>query len=109
MFPEISDPDYQVKTRILEALYEVSDPELNINIVDLGLVYGLQLHHETREIIIEMTLSTRSCPLGGLITSHVKLAAEGALSGYTATVNLVWEPKWNADRISDAGKAALGW
>ncbi len=105
----ISDSSYNLELQVLNALYEVNDPELNINIVDLGLVYEVRVDEVAGQIMIEMTLSTRSCPLGGLITSHVKVAAEGALPGYTAEVNLVWSPKWTSDRISEAGRAALGW
>ncbi len=106
---QITDKNYEEKHQVLNALYEVADPELGINIVDLGLVYRVEIDDQKRTISIEMTLSTRSCPLGGIITGHAKAAAEGALEGYEATVNLVWEPKWNSDKISEQGKAELGW
>ena len=109
MNPEITDKHYTQKTKALNALYEVADPELGINIVDLGLVYNITVNEAERKIEVEMTLSTRSCPLGVINTGHAKAAVEGALEGFQAEVNLVWEPKWNADHISAAGKALLGW
>jgi metal-sulfur cluster biosynthetic enzyme len=106
---DITDSQYAAKNKILTALYEVADPELGINIVDLGLVYDIDIDVEHEEVFIEMTLSTRSCPLGGIITGHVKATTEEAMPGYVTRVTLVWEPKWNADRISKQGKAELGW
>ena len=109
MNPEITDRLFQEKTKVLNALYEVVDPELGINIVDMGLVYGISINETNRKVTVEMTLSTRSCPLGGIITGHARAAVEDALEGFEAEVNLVWEPKWNSDRISAAGKLLLGW
>jgi metal-sulfur cluster biosynthetic enzyme len=104
---DITDKQYKSKMTILMALHEVADPELGINIVDLGLVYNIQIDDATRSINIEMTLSTPSCPLGGIITGHVKIAVEQAMPGSAITVNLVWEPKWNYNKISEAGRAML--
>lgn len=104
---EITDPQYNVKMQVLSALHEVADPELGVNIIDLGLVYGINIDNEEKIITIDMTLSTPSCPLGGMITRHVKIACEQALPDYKAQVNLVWEPKWNYDKITEAGRAQL--
>ncbi len=103
----ITDEHYDLKTTVLNALYAVTDPELGINIIDLGLVYGMTI--EANSIHIFMTLSTPACPMGGIITAHVRTAVEAALPGYETGVTLVWEPQWNADLISETGKAALGW
>jgi len=104
---EITDEYYRQKTVALNALYEVADPELGINIMDLGLVYGIAITGS--EVLVTMTLSTPACPVGGLITDHVKIAIREALPDYEAKVELVWEPRWNADHISPEGRAALGW
>jgi metal-sulfur cluster biosynthetic enzyme len=106
---DITDSNYQAKTKALSALYEVTDPELGINIVDLGLVYNIDIDEVTKKAVIEMTLSTPSCPLGGIITGHATAALEEALEGFRIEVNLVWEPKWNAEHITAAGKQLLGW
>ncbi|NCI46274.1 metal-sulfur cluster assembly factor [Sediminibacterium soli] len=106
---DITDIHYRIKQEIVQALFQVVDPELGINIIDLGLVYGIAVEDTDKTVRIDMTLSTPSCPLGGLIKSHVTLAAETAAPGFTVVVNLVWEPRWNAERISGQGHALLGW
>jgi len=106
---DIRDSFYQEKHKITQALFEVVDPELSINIIDLGLVYSIQIEENAKRIVINMTLSTPSCPMGGLISNHVKIAVEAAMPGYNTIVELVWEPKWNADKISDSGRTQLGW
>jgi metal-sulfur cluster biosynthetic enzyme len=105
----ISDENYQTKMIALAALHQVADPELGINIVDLGLVYNIVVKGPEKEILVDMTLSTPSCPLGSFITGHVTTALKDALPQYNPVVNLVWEPKWNADMITPQGKAELGW
>jgi len=107
MIPALTDPHYNEKIAILNALHQVSDPELGVNIVDLGLVYDVKIND--KEVLVEMTLSTPSCPMGNLITAHAKIAVEAALDGYEVLIRLVWEPRWNADRITPEGKAMLGW
>lgn len=104
----ITDPHYAVKMKVIQALYGVKDPELNINIVDLGLVYDIHINEEQKKVSVEMTLSTKSCPLGGIITNHARVAIEDELDGFDAEVELVWEPKWNYDNISVEGRTALG-
>jgi metal-sulfur cluster biosynthetic enzyme len=104
---DIKDVHYKVKMAALNALYEVIDPELAINIVDLGLVYDIAV--EGKDIVVSMTLSTPSCPMGGIISAHAKVAVSQACPGYDAEVQLVWEPRWNADDTSEAAKVALGW
>lgn len=105
---DITDPQYSIKLKALQALHGVHDPELNINIVDLGLVYDVKVDEQARQVTVEMTLSTRSCPLGNIITNHARVAIEDELEGYNAEVNLVWEPKWTYENISAEGRAALG-
>jgi metal-sulfur cluster biosynthetic enzyme len=104
---EITDEYYEGKTAALNALYQVTDPELGINIVDMGLVYSIIVNE--KKVLMSMTLSTPSCPMGNFITAHAKMAIESALPDYEIQVELVWEPRWNAELISEEGKAALGW
>jgi metal-sulfur cluster biosynthetic enzyme len=104
---EITDPHYDLKTSVVNALYDVVDPELGINIIDLGLVYDITVKEQ--EITVLMTLSTPSCPMGGMITAHARIAVEQAIAGYKVKVELIWEPRWNAEMVNEAGKAALGW
>lgn len=104
----ITDPYYALKMKVLQALYCVKDPELNINIVDLGLVYHIDVNEDESLISIQMTLSTPACPMSNMITNHAIVAVEDALVNYTVKVELVWEPRWNYDHISAEGRVALG-
>lgn len=94
---------------MLQALSRVIDPELGVNIIDMGLVCGIHVNSAAKEITIEMTLTSPACPMGSMLTGHTRVAANEALPGFETTVTLVWEPKWNADRISETGKQLLGW
>ena len=106
---DIRDEHYMDKQDIIEALYNVTDPELGINIIDLGLVYDILINSAEKTIQINMTLSTRSCPMGGLIASHVRLAVDAVKPGYNTAVEFVWEPKWSADNITEQGHIQLDW
>ncbi len=91
---------------ILSALRTVKDPELNLNVVDLGLVYTIQTHDD--EIDVEMTLTSPACPAGPEILRDAVGALE-ALKGISkANVKLVMSPPWSPDRMSDAARDELG-
>ncbi len=89
---------------VLEALKDVIDPELGINIVDLGLVYGLRIDAQDN-VQIDMTLTTAACPL----TDIIERQSEMVLSGLVASVviNWVWMPAWGPERITDDGRDQL--
>lgn len=106
---DIKDVHYTGKQEIIQALYNVADPELGINIIDLGLVYEILIDTSEKTVQINMTLSTPSCPMSGLIAAHVRLAVDAIKSGYSTIVEFVWEPKWSADKISEQGHIQLGW
>ncbi len=106
---DISDPYYNQKMKIIYALYAVMDPELGINIMDMGLVYDIEFNEEAKEINIIMTLSTPACPVGGAIVDQVGIAVEKEYPDYRTDVALVWDPPWGFDHISDAGREALGY
>jgi metal-sulfur cluster biosynthetic enzyme len=91
---------------IIDALRTVMDPELNVNVVDLGLVYTIQAREN--EIDVEMTLTTPACPAGPEILRNAVSALE-LLDGVSkANVKLVMSPPWSPDRMSDAAKDELG-
>ena len=91
---------------IIDALKTVKDPEVGVNIVDLGLVYAIK--HEGEAIDVEMTLTTPACPAGPQILRDATTALE-ALDGVTeAHVKLVMHPPWTPDRMSDDAKDELG-
>jgi metal-sulfur cluster biosynthetic enzyme len=91
---------------ILNALRTVKDPELNLNVVDLGLVYTIQTHDD--QVDVEMTLTSPACPAGPEILQNAARALE-ALEGVSkANVRLVMSPPWSPDRMSDAARDELG-
>ncbi len=92
-----------LKEKLNQALKTVIDPELHVNIVDLGLVYTVTVAQDEMVIRTEMTLSSRFCPMGESILSAVKNCIGRNFDAYRAEVLLVWDPVWNYDFISPAG------
>ncbi len=86
-----------------EALKDVIDPELGINVVDLGLVYGIAL--EGADVVIDMTLTSPACPLTDVIEEQTTRALEG-MAGSTR-INWVWLPPWGPERITSDGREML--
>ena len=94
--------------RVLDALYGVIDPELGINIVDLGLVYAVQVGSGVAEV--EMTMTTPACPLSAYFDAEVARAVRAAVPElHTVAVNLTFQPPWDPALMSGAAKHALGW
>ncbi|MCE7897683.1 MAG: aromatic ring hydroxylase [bacterium] len=93
------------KEIVMDKLRGVMDPELHINIVDLGLIYNVVI--EKNEIRVIMTLTTPGCPLAPVIDKLIKKAL-GELKADRVTVELVWEPAWSVRRMSEEGKLQLG-
>lgn len=96
----------EVNRRIREKLKDVIDPELGLNIVDLGLVYDVEV--EDGKATVTMTLTSPGCPAGGMIMSGAQEAANSAEGVEEAEVKLVWKPFWTPDRIDPEVRAALG-
>ncbi len=91
---------------ILNALKTVQDPELNVNVVDLGLVYSIQSREN--EVDVEMTLTTPACPAGPEILRNAVGALEKIEGVTKANVKLVMSPPWSPDRMSDDARDQLG-
>ena len=87
-----------------EALRDVVDPELGINVVDLGLVYGITVDSE-QQAIIDMTLTSAACPLTDVIEDQAANALEGLVDGFR--IKWVWMPPWGPDKITDDGREQL--
>lgn len=93
--------------RVMEALRQVVDPELGINIVDLGLVYGGDVRDG--QVHVTMTMTTPACPMEELLMEMVHSAILRELpEARSVDVDLVWEPQWKPDMMSPAAKAQLG-
>jgi metal-sulfur cluster biosynthetic enzyme len=89
------------------ALSEVYDPEIPVNIVDLGLVYDIELDEETGSVHVEMTLTSMGCPIADSIKRNVTNAARSVEGVTDASVELVWEPPWSPEKATEDGKAQL--
>lgn len=89
------------------ALHDVIDPELGVNVVDLGLIYGTEI--DGRHVHVLMTLTTPGCPMSGTITRDAERRLERVDGVRTVHVELVWDPPWRPDRMTEEGKRQLGW
>lgn len=97
----------ELKPAILAALREVRDPELPLNIVDLGLIYAIEVYAGGRVRIL-MTLTTPGCPVAQEFPIEVEAAVRRVPGVTDAKVEIVWEPPWSVDRLTDAQRLELG-
>ncbi|MBV9174991.1 MAG: metal-sulfur cluster assembly factor [Chloroflexi bacterium] len=95
---------------VRQALKSVYDPEIGISIIDLGLVYGVQVDDESKNIIIDMTLTTPACPLGPVIKTQAHAVLTNRWPAVNdVDINLVWTPRWDPRIMaSEEAKAELG-
>ncbi len=89
---------------IWEAMKDVVDPELGINVVDLGLVYDVHVE-EGGSATLDMTLTSAACPLTDVIEDQTRAALDGLVPGFA--INWVWMPPWGPDKITDDGREML--
>ena len=89
---------------VLEALRDVVDPELGVNVVDLGLVYGVTVESD-RTATIDMTLTIEACPLTDVIEDQTQVALDGLVQGFR--INWVWLPPWGPEKITEDGREQL--
>lgn len=101
--PASINADVEVE-EVKEALRDVVDPELGINVVDLGLVYGVTVD-ASKHAVIDMTLTSAACPLTDVIEEQVATALLDVVTGHT--LNWVWMPPWGPDKITDDGREQL--
>jgi len=100
------------KQLVMERLKTVMDPELNVSIVDLGLVYGVRVEErgkKQKQIIVEMTLTTPGCPLAPVINRMVKeaVAGVGGVKEENVEVELIWDPPWTQEMMSEEARLEL--
>lgn len=93
---------------VAEALRTVYDPEIPVNIYELGLIYTIDIGEETGNAMIEMTLTAPGCPVAGILPQQVADAAASVPGIAEVEVKLVWDPPWDMDKMSDEAKVALG-
>ncbi|MFE6969961.1 metal-sulfur cluster assembly factor [Isoptericola sp. NPDC057653] len=102
--PPAASPTPTTAADVEEAMRDVIDPELGINVVDLGLVYGIQVD-QNNMATIDMTLTSAACPLTDVIEDQSATALEGLVDGFR--VNWVWMPPWGPEKITDEGREQL--
>ena len=102
------DEPQGLKGRVVEALRTVYDPEIPVNIYDLGLVYALDADEATGKVNIQMTLTAPGCPVAQTFPATVEDAVEAVQGVNDARVELVWDLPWSRDRMSEAARLDLG-
>jgi FeS assembly SUF system protein len=95
------------ESQILENLKKIYDPEIPMNIVDLGLIYGLDW--KDADVTLHMTLTAPGCPVAGILAEEVKAAVEKVPGVHAATVDMVWDPPWSPERMSEFAKRQFGY
>lgn len=104
---EIITNDHIKLNQALVGLYEVYDPEIGLNVVDLGLIYGINFNEERKDLEVIMTLTTQFCPMGETITNDVTQSVTSAFPDYKISVTLTFDPAWSPDFMTPEGNAFL--
>ncbi len=97
------------KEKILEALKNVYDPEIPVDIVDLGLIYNIDMDQEKGLVSITMTLTAQGCPLGNYILHDVEMVTKSVDGVKNVKINLTYDPPWSPDMMSEEAKKNLGY
>ncbi|EDY51414.1 conserved hypothetical protein [Streptomyces clavuligerus] len=102
--PAVTGLTLATEEEVREALYDVVDPELGIDVVNLGLIYGIHVD-ESNIATLDMTLTSAACPLTDVIEDQAKSATDGIVN--ELKINWVWMPPWGPDKITDDGREQL--
>ena len=97
-----------MQERVIELLKTVFDPEIPVNIYDLGLIYRIELNEDNTELNVDMTLTAPNCPAADFIVEDVRQKLETITGLKKVEVNLVFEPEWDKDLMSEEAKMELG-
>lgn len=104
------DENTLLAERVVRQLKMVYDPEIPVNVYDLGLIYAIDIQtkeNDLFDVTIDMTLTTPNCPIADQIPANVRQAVEDAKGADNVTVNLVWAPPWEPSRMSDEARMQL--
>lgn len=104
--PELPEGS-SLEEHVIAAMRTVHDPEISVNIYDLGLIYNIDINDDN-EVFVDMTLTAPACPVAGILPGQVEEAIKQIEAVCDAHVELVWNPPWGRERISDEGKLAMG-
>jgi FeS assembly SUF system protein len=105
--PEPAGPHAEQERLITENLKQIYDPEIPMNIVDLGLIYGFEW--KENDVTLKMTLTAPGCPVAGILAEEVKTAIEKVPNIHSAKVDMIWDPPWSPERMSDFAKRQFGY
>jgi FeS assembly SUF system protein len=110
--PPLHNPVQQIEKKILESqvievMRTVYDPEIPVNIYELGMVYGVEVEPPGK-VVVKMTLTSPSCPVAGSLPGDVQARVQNIPGVTEARVDLVWDPPWDPSRMSEAAKLDLG-
>lgn len=108
VMPAASTATDELRERVIAALRKVYDPEIPVNIYDLGLIYAIEIDETTGRVRVLMTLTAPGCPVAQTFPGTVQDAVRAVDGVHDAEVELVWEPPWGPDRMSEAAKLELG-
>ncbi len=106
--PSPTDEPDPMKRQIIDAIKLVYDPEIPVNLYDLGLIYTIRVSESSRSCVINMTLTSANCPEAQTLPGEVKHAAESVDGIDEAHVNIVWDPAWTRERMSDEARLHTG-
>lgn len=95
------------REQVNTALMQVIDPEVGINIVDLGLVYDISV--TGNRIMVALTLTTPACPMGNQLISDARQVLQASFETASLDIRLVWEPRWQSSMMTDKARQILGW
>ena len=107
MPPETGDEELSLKDHVIETLCTIYDPEIPVNIWELGLIYEVKIN-EADEVAIKMTLTSPACPVAGSLPPDVEKRVRSVPGVKDVTVDVVWDPPWDKEMISEAAKLQLG-
>lgn len=102
-----SETKLKIEEKIVEMLKTVYDPEIPVNVYDLGLIYKIDLHDDG-ELVMDMTLTAPNCPAADFIMEDIRQKIESIDGVTTAQINLVFEPEWDKDMMTEEAKLELG-
>lgn len=99
--------DDELKAAVKEALREVIDPEIGLDVVELGLVYDVEV--KDGAVLVDLTMTTPACPMGEQIVADAETRLHRVAGVGEVQIRLVWDPPWDPSRMSEKAKDALGW
>ena len=95
-----------IKNKVIEEIKKIYDPEIPVNIYELGLIYKIEIDKENK-VNLDMTLTSPNCPVAESLPNQVKESIKGVEGVSDVNLNLVWEPPWDKDKMSEAAKLEL--